>query len=101
MTRKSRSLNSFVNKPYCEIAKADMKKLNIQNGDKIKVTSRRGEIELDAKESVMPSEGFIFIPFHFSEAVVNKLTLDKLDPIAKYRNTRSAQLKLKKYKKFD
>jgi formate dehydrogenase alpha subunit len=83
MTRRSKSLNNYVDSAYCEIAKKDMHKLNIKNGEIIKVKSRRGEIELAALESDKPANGNVFIPFHFAEAAANKLTIDKLDPIAK------------------
>jgi formate dehydrogenase alpha subunit len=83
MTRRSKSLNNYIDSAYCEITKNDMHRLNIKNGEIIKVKSRRGEIELAALESDKPADGCIFIPFHFAEATVNKLTIDKLDPIAK------------------
>ena len=83
MTRRSRSLNGYVPNAYCEISKNDMQRLNITNGEKIKVSSRRGEIELAALQSEKPVDGSVFIPFHFAEAAANKLTIDKLDPIAK------------------
>ena len=83
MTRRSRSLNNYLQNAYCEMTEEDMQKLNIKNGEMIKVKSRRGEIVIAALKSDKPANDNVFIPFHFAEAAANKLTIDKLDPIAK------------------
>jgi len=83
MSRRSKSLNDFVLEPYFEMNSKDMARLNILNGEKVKVYSRRGEIVLAAKHSDKVAENNIFIPFHFAEAAANRLTNDLLDPIAK------------------
>jgi formate dehydrogenase major subunit len=48
-----------------------------------RVTSRRGEIELNVKLSHREARGNIFIPFHFREAAANLLTIDEIDPTGK------------------
>jgi formate dehydrogenase alpha subunit len=96
MTRRSKSLNNYISDAYCEINKNDMHKLNINNGEKIKVTSRRGEIEIAVLMSDKPTNGSIFIPFHFAEAAANKLTLDKLDPVAKIPEYKVCAVKIEK-----
>jgi formate dehydrogenase major subunit len=61
----------------------DVKALNVDSGEMVRVSSRRGEIELSllADRSIEP--GSIFIPFHFREAAANVLTTDALDPDGK------------------
>ena len=83
MSRRSKSLNSYVGEPYFEMNIDDMKDLKIKDGQKVKVCSRRGKIEIAAKQSDKVKKGSIFIPFHFAEAAANRLTLDKLDPVSK------------------
>ena len=54
------------------------------NGSKrVRVSSRRGQIELDAFVTPYIKPGVVFIPFHFAEAAANALTNTALDPIAK------------------
>jgi len=83
MTRKVYALNKVAPEPYIEINHDDAKKLNIQNNDWLKVSSRRGNITLKALISERPLKGMVFIPFHYKEAAVNILTSAELDPICK------------------
>lgn len=83
MTRKVYALNKVAPEPYIEINPEDAKKLNIQNNDMLKVSSRRGNITLKALISDRPSKGMVFVPFHYKEAAANILTSAELDPICK------------------
>ena len=58
-------------------------KLQIINGEKVNVDSRRGHIEIGAKVTERVPEGTVFIPFHFAECAANMLTSPVLDPDAK------------------
>lgn len=60
----------------------DAKALGIENGDIVKVRSRRGELTVKAKvtEEVVP--GLVFMSFHWSETPTNVLTLNEYDPIS-------------------
>ena len=49
----------------------------------MRVTSRRGTIELKASLSHRETPGSCFIPFHFREAAANLLTIDEIDPFGK------------------
>ena len=83
MSRKVNALNSFVNTGYAEISESDCKKLDINDGEPVKIISRRGEIITQVKMSERVCAGSVFIPFHFAEAAANRLTNDALDPKAK------------------
>ncbi len=83
MTMKSEGLNVLAPECFVEISYQDASSHEIGTGDKIKVASRRGEIEALAKVSNHVEKGTIFIPFHYAEAAANKLTHAALDPIAK------------------
>jgi formate dehydrogenase major subunit len=83
MTRVSPTLNQEVPEGYVEISPADAKTMHIQNGERVKVSSRRGEIQIKAKISGKVNRGVVFIPFHFSEAAANVLTNSAYDPVAK------------------
>ena len=96
MTRRSKALNSYVKDAYFEISDKDLKNLKIKDGEKVKVSSRRGTIIIPAKKSDKVKKGNIFIPFHFAEAAANKLTLDKLDPISKIPELKVCAVKIEK-----
>ncbi|MFC1495649.1 molybdopterin dinucleotide binding domain-containing protein [Thermodesulfobacteriota bacterium] len=49
-------------------------------GDLLKVTSRRGEIEAEARVSDMAVTGTVFVPFHYAKGAANVLTNSALDP---------------------
>lgn len=96
MSRRSKALNAFVNKPYVELCQADCDKLDVKHGDEVQVTSRRGTIKTLVKLTDKVIEGNMFIPFHFSEAAANVLTNDVLDPIAKIPELKVCAVKIEK-----
>jgi formate dehydrogenase major subunit len=57
--------------------------MGIAEGDFVRVTSRRGSIDLRARLSHRDTPGTCFIPFHFREAAANLLTIDEIDPFGK------------------
>jgi formate dehydrogenase alpha subunit len=83
MSRNSLHLHAELPEGYAEINPREAQKMGIQDGDKVRATSRRGSIEVNARISERVEEGMIFMPFHFSESLTNALTNDALDPIAK------------------
>ena len=74
----------------------DAKKLGVVSGDKVKVSSRRGEIVTEAKVTHRVRPGLIFIPFHFKEAAANVLTNPALDPTAKIPELKVCAAKVEK-----
>jgi len=83
MTRKNPAIESIASQPYVKIHPDDAKKLNIYDGQMIKISSRRGCITIAAKISKRPMQGMAFVPFHYKEAAANILTNTKLDPVCK------------------
>ena len=83
MTRKTAGLNNLAGHKIV-ISEADALSLGINSGDKVKVKSRRGEIETFASiEANNIQVGTVFIPFHYYEAAANILTNPAVDPVAK------------------
>jgi predicted molibdopterin-dependent oxidoreductase YjgC len=82
MTRRSPSLNKEVEEGFAEINPRQAKEVGIIQGERIKVFSRRGEIEIKADLSERMEGNTIFIPFHFVESAANRLTNPAFDPIA-------------------
>jgi len=96
MSRKTQGLNNLAG-PKVIISEADAKALKIKDGDKVKVSSRRGEIETRAQvcEGLIP-KGTVFIPFHYVEAAANFLTNPAVDPVAKIPEFKACAVKISK-----
>ncbi len=99
MTRRSETLTNQVNEAVVEINTNDALRLNISNGEMVKVRSRRGEITLNANVTDRIREGVVFIPFHYVEAAANKLTSKALDPKAKIPELKVCAVDITKNKK--
>jgi len=96
MTRRSKGLVSRTPDAFVEINSRDAQSLNISQGDKLTVSSRRGSIEVAADISERCDKGVVFIPFHYSEAAVNRLTNPALDPIARIPEYKVCAVKVEK-----
>jgi predicted molibdopterin-dependent oxidoreductase YjgC len=73
----SRSIGSAQKQPYAfvEISHEDANSANIKDGDKVKVSSKRGALTLSAKITKRVEPKQIWIPFHYVSAPVNLLTM--------------------------
>ncbi len=96
MTRNSKTLDFEVKEGFLEINPFDAKTFEIQDGHRIKVTSRRGTIETRVMITDRVGKGVVFMPFHFEEANVNKLTNPAFDPIAKIPELKVCAVRLEK-----
>jgi nitrate reductase NapA len=85
MTRRVPTLHRAVPNAYVEINRTDAAELGIRNRERVRVTSRRGELELTARIDyrAQPPRGQVFIPFFDEELLVNELTIDAYCPISK------------------
>jgi formate dehydrogenase major subunit/formate dehydrogenase alpha subunit len=79
-----------------EINPKDARKAGIEDGDLIKVASRRGEIISRAQVTNRVEPGIIFTTFHFAEAAANFLTNPALDPTAKIPEFKVAAVRVEK-----
>jgi predicted molibdopterin-dependent oxidoreductase YjgC len=82
MTRHSK-LDELYPEARVEISPTDAELAGIQDGQAVRVSSRRGVVALRATVTEKTRAGVVFIPFHFAEAAANLLTIDALDPQAK------------------
>ncbi len=83
LTDKTAGLNEIASESFIEINDADAARLGIADGDRVKVSSRRGSIESTARVSGKTNEGETWMPFHFQDGNSNWLTNAALDGVAK------------------
>jgi formate dehydrogenase major subunit len=96
MTRRSEKLEKEVPENYVEINPQDAQKLGLRRREKVRIISRRGEIEARAFITNRVAPGVVFIPFHFAESAVNLLTISALDPVAKIPEYKVCAVKIEK-----
>jgi formate dehydrogenase alpha subunit len=96
MTRKVAGLNIIEPEGVVEISAKDASQIGIAQGDKVKVSSRRGEVTAKAKVTGALPSGVVFMTFHFAESAANILTNPKLDPVAKIPEYKVAAVKVEK-----
>jgi len=96
MTRRSEKLHNEVPEAYAEINPADAALLEIEQGARMRLVSRRGEIELKARITPRVPEKVVFVPFHFTEARANVLTQMALDPVAKIPEYKVSAIRVEK-----
>jgi formate dehydrogenase alpha subunit len=83
MSRRSEALNREAETAFVQIHPDDAGDRGISEGDRVRVSTRRGSIDLSACLTPCIRPGSMFIPFHFSEAPANALTFAVLDPVSK------------------
>jgi formate dehydrogenase alpha subunit len=96
MTGKVDGLNAMCPESFVEINPDAARKLSIVEGDKVRVSTRRGQVVVTAKVTPKLKENVIFMPFHFAVGAANTLTNPVLDPIAKIPEYKSCAAKLEK-----
>lgn len=87
-TGKSAKLMKREPLPYVEIHPDDAGRLEIDDGEMVQLTSRRGTIRLPARLSQSLRPGLLFIPFHWGDqwgdrTAANYLTISAIGRVAK------------------
>ena len=96
MTRRASVLDAIEPEPFVHISPTDLVKWSIEPGEKVRVATKRGMIELSARSDIGVPDGVIFIPFCYSEAAVNFLTNPALDPFGKIPELKFSAASLQK-----
>ena len=101
MTRYSNALDGILPHELVEICAEDAAKYGLEDGDFMRVTSRRGSVVGRAKITERVKPGLIYMTFHFSETPVNQLTSAHYDPITKTAEYKVTAVNIKKVNKRD
>jgi formate dehydrogenase major subunit len=83
MTRRSTTLDALEPAAVASVSRGTLARLGIKAGDLIRVATRRGTVELAARQDDAIPDGVVFIPFAYVEAAANLLTNPALDPFGK------------------
>jgi len=83
MTRRASVLDEIEPEAVASLAPAELRRLGVAAGEPLRVTTRRGMIELKARADSNVAPGQVFVPFCYAEAAANILTNPQLDPVGK------------------
>jgi formate dehydrogenase alpha subunit len=96
MSSRNDALNAYANEAYVIVNPIDATHLALKDGDLVQIISRQGDLQtrVSVRDEVL--QGELFMPFHFVDALVNKLTRDDLDPFSKIAPFKLTAVNLKK-----
>jgi anaerobic selenocysteine-containing dehydrogenase len=80
---------------WVEMHPSDAAALGVRGGDWVRVASSRGAVEqIRVRVTAIGRPGEVFIPFHWDERCVNRLTDDQFDPISREPNYKQCAVKV-------
>ena len=83
MTRRASVLDALEPAATASMCAQDMARMNLRPGQRIRLSSRRGAVEMLLRQDNGTPAGAVFVPFGFVEAAANELTNAALDPFGK------------------
>jgi formate dehydrogenase alpha subunit len=99
MTRKVKGLNIFRGEELIAMNPEDARSLDIADGERVRVVSRRGKVTAKVQVTEEAPAGTIAMSFHFSESPTNELTNPAYDPVAKIPEFKVAAVRVEKLEK--
>ncbi len=98
MTRRVPELWKAYPHATANIHPRDAIKWDVEHGEKIRITSRRGSVEVtaDINGRVKPPQGMVFVPWFDEDVMINDVTLDAYCPISKQTDFKKCAVKVEK-----
>ena len=98
MTRRVPQLHQAVPVAYAELNPLDAGEIGVSDGNKIRLTTRRGSLELTAiiNGRGRPPRGQVFVPFFDEGKLINNLTLDAHCPLSKQPDYKKCAVRVEK-----
>ena len=83
MTRRAMVLDAVEPEANCSLHPKTLRALGVEPGGMVRLTTRRGSIDIMARADRAVSEDMVFVPFAYVEAAANVLTNPAIDPYGK------------------
>ncbi|WP_342069138.1 formate dehydrogenase subunit alpha [Yoonia algicola] len=96
MTRRSRVLDAVEPEANCSLHPSTLRKLGVEPGGMVTVSSRRGSITIMAREDRAVAPDMVFVPFAYVEAAANVLTNPAIDPYGKIPEFKFSAVRVEK-----
>ncbi len=83
---------------WVDLNPEDANRLGVHQGERVKLVSRRGSVPgIPVRVTGVVRPGEVFMPFHYDELCVNRLTVDEFDPISREPNYKQAAVRLERH----
>lgn len=101
MTRRVKELHQAMPEAYVELNAADALEFGVRAGDRVRLVSRRGTMDLPVRIDGRgrPPRGSLFVPFFDESRLINLLTLDAMDCISKQPDYKKCAVRLERIAK--
>ena len=83
MTRRASVLDAVEPEANCSLHPSTLRKLGVEPGGMVRLTTKRGSVEVMARADRAVAPDMVFLPFAYVEAAANILTNPALDPYGK------------------
>jgi formate dehydrogenase major subunit/formate dehydrogenase alpha subunit len=100
MTGRSPGLDALRPEPEVEVAPPDAERLGIRSGDRVRLVSRRGTVEVKASVTDRVVPGLLFLPFHYAQGAANVLTNPARDPVSRIPEVKVCAVRLEASDRF-
>ncbi|MBR2573371.1 MAG: formate dehydrogenase subunit alpha [Loktanella sp.] len=96
MTRRSRVLDAVEPEANCSLHPSTLRRLGVDPGGMVRLTTRRGSIDIMARSDRAVAPDMVFVPFAYVEAAANILTNPAIDPYGKIPEFKFAAVRVEK-----
>ncbi|WP_170581788.1 formate dehydrogenase subunit alpha [Ruegeria arenilitoris] len=96
MTRRAKVLDAVEPEANCSMNPRTLKLMGIEPGEMVRLTTRRGSIEIMVRADRAIAEDMVFIPFAYVEAAANILTNPAIDPYGKIPEFKFSAIRVEK-----
>ena len=98
LTMRIPQLQRAMPQAYCEMNRADARKLGVADGEVVVLESRRGKLELPVwlEGRGQPPPGTVFVPFFDESLAINLVTLEDHDPLSKQPDYKKCAVRVRR-----
>ena len=96
MTRRAKVLDAVEPEANCSMNPRTLKLMGVEPGEMVRLTTRRGSIDIMVRADRAIAEDMVFIPFAYVEAAANILTNPAIDPYGKIPEFKFSAIRVEK-----
>ena len=96
MTRRSKVLDAVEPEANCSLHPSTLRKLGVAPGGLLRLTTKRGSIQIMARADRAVAPDMVFLPFAYVEAAANILTNPAVDPFGKIPEFKFSAVRVEK-----
>jgi len=96
MTRRAGVLDAIEPQAFCALNPKTLRDLGVAPGEVVRLSTRRGAVEVAVRADRAVSTDMVFLPFAFVESAANTLTNPALDPYGKIPEFKFSAVRVEK-----